>query len=208
MFTIKTVFPVSEDMEESKFISNKRTELLSDVDVAEAVDLYRSYIRAGYDVAVNFTAPEGGDEEDADPFVMADELTKQGIDYKASLKINTKGSYNDMLPAMHLVEAAGFDMTVAVKLKIAESTTLNTDDPATWTDEDAVFKITPKASSNSVMDLKSLYENLTNKGYDVQIALSPKADKDADEGEEFAKQCSVYPAGTEIKFTLKQAEEE
>lgn len=207
MFTIKTIFPVSEDMEESKFISNKRTELLSDVDSTQAVDLYRHYIQAGYDVAVSFNAPDDAGEEDADPFVMAEELTKQGINYKASLKIDTKGSYNDMLPAMHLVEAAGFDMTIAVKLKIAEDTTLNTDDPATWTDEDAVFKITPKASSNNAGDLKSLYDNLTAKGYEVQIALSPKADKDADEGEEFAKQCSVYPNGTEIKFTLKQGEE-
>src|SRR5699024_8341211 len=90
---------------------------------------------------------EDGSDIESDPFEMAENLTKQGIDYKAKLKLDAKGAYDDLLDAMHLIESAGYAMVVDIKLKINDKTSLNVDDSTSWTDQDAVVKITPKADS-------------------------------------------------------------
>lgn len=209
-YTVKTIFPADESTDDNKYISNKRTELQSSMETGDVVALYNQYLEAGYDVNVSFNVPEtneDGSDIESDPFEMAENLTKQGIDYKAKLKLDAKGAYDDLLDAMHLIESAGYAMVVDVKLKINDKTSLNVDDATSWTDQDAVVKITPKADSIDVNDLKGLYDDLNNRGYAVSIDLKPKVDKTAtDESDEFSKQLSVYPDGTEVKFTLKQAE--
>lgn len=209
-FTVKTVFPVDENVEDKTYVSNKRTELANDVETADVIDMYKHYTNSGYDVNTKFKVPdvdENGSDIESDPFEMAKELTTQGIDYKASLKLDVKGAYDDVLQAIHMIESSGFDLVVDVKLKINDETGINIDDNGTWIDQDAVFKVTPKANSIDINDLKGLYDSLSNDGYDVSIDLKPKADKEDDPSDSFAKQLSVYPDGTEIDFALKQAEE-
>lgn len=210
-YEVKTTFPADESVEDNKYTTTKRNVLMSDVETADVVKLFNSYRTGGYKVGVSFKQPEDGDTgEAADPFTVAENLTKQGIDYKATLKSKSKGAYDDMLDLMHLIEASGFDMTVNVQLKINEETSLNVDDPASWSDQDAVIKVTPKASSTDINELKDLYDNLDNKGYEVEITVKPKMPKDDDmdsENNGFASQLSAYPTGTTVNFNLTQDED-
>lgn len=203
-FTVKTSFPVDQTPGDDKVVTTKKTEILSDVDVPVAVKLYNSYLTAGYKVSYSLASAEA--DEEVDPFTLAEKLTKQGVDYVASLKVSTKGDYETMLPAIHAVEGAGFDLNVTVTLKVNDKTTINLDHPDSWDSSDAVYKLSPKAKSVDIDDLKGLYDNLVAKGFDAEITIKPKIDKDAEPAESFAAQLSVYPDGTDLAFNLKQAE--
>ena len=113
-----------------------------------------------------------------------------------------------MLDAIKLLEADGFDINASVQLKENEKTTTNLTDPETWTNEDVTIKLSPKASTKNIGELKSIYDSLKDKGYGVDIEIKPKFDKDKDDSEQdddFANQLKAYPNGTEIDFTLKDA---
>lgn len=212
-FDTKTVFPVEENVNGKKHTSTKQVDTMEGVEKAEVIKLFNSYRTGGYKVSVTFMAPpekDEGSEEAVTPFDVARQLAKQGIDYKASLKIKSKGAYEDMLPVMHLVESEGFDMNVTVTLKIKDDSIANVDDPQTWEDEDTVYRISPKATSDNIDDLRSLYGSLDSKGYEVEINIKPKAPKANDmddEDDSFANQLSAYPDGTLVTFKLSEDDE-
>ncbi|MCT7821098.1 hypothetical protein L2784_10080 [Lactobacillus crispatus] len=210
IYNVKTVFPVDETVKGNKQTTTKHTDILTEVGSSDVVKLFKSYREGNYKVSCYFQAPikkEKKNEELSTPFDVAKSLAKQGIDYRATLKIKSKGSYQDMLKAMHLVESEGFDMTVNVKLKINDQTTTNIDDEHTWVDEDPQFKVTPKTGTNNINELKSLYASLNKKGYETIIDIKPKAPKADDmdsKDDAFATQLLAYPDGTMVKFKLSQ----
>ncbi|KWU08878.1 hypothetical protein [Lactobacillus crispatus] len=102
-------------------------------------------------------------------------------------------------------EAEGYEYNVNVTLKVNDETTTNINDPLSWTDEDNVFKVSPKTSTDDAEKLHQLYDTLNDKGYEVEITIKPKAPKSTDmdsENETFATQLSAYPDGTLVTFRL------
>lgn len=209
-FAVKTIYPADATITANKQTTTKQVDELFEVEQAKVVELFDSYRAGDYAVSVKFTPPAekaDGDEE-VSPFEVAAQLAKQGIDYKAALKIKSKGSYDDMLDVMHLIESEGFNMDVNVQLKVRNNTSINIDRVDTWTDEDAVFKVNPKATAKDINELKSLYDNLDKKGYEVEINITPKmpeTDNMDDENDSFATQLAAYPENTLVTFRLKQA---
>lgn len=211
-YSVKTVFPTTESTDGSKQTTTKQTDVIDEIEASKVVDLYNSYKEGDYKVSVSFVEPpeDKNDQDSVSPFEIAKNLTKQGIDYKASLKLKTHGTFTEMQKAMKLIEAEGYDMTVSAQLKINDKTSLNIDDTDTWTDEDAVFRVAPKAASKDANELKQLYTELGDAGYEVEIDIKPKMPKESDvaDGEDpFAMQLSAYPNGTLVNFRLSQAEE-
>lgn len=143
------------------------------------------------------------------PFDVGKALDKQGIPYRATLKIKDKGDYEDMIKVIHLVEADGFNLNVSVTLKINEDSLINLDVPGTWTErENAIFKVSPKAHTNKVEELKSLYEAINRAGYEAKIDITPKAPEANnmdDDNDTFANQLSAYPSHTLVKFSLRNS---
>lgn len=211
-YDVKTSFPVDETDKGKKHTSTKRTVEESELEASDVADLFNSYLEGGYKVSVTFTAPSSGttDDDSGDsPFTTGDELAKEGIDYKATLKITTKGAYDDMHKAIQLVQAEGYDLTANVQLKQNDKSDVDLDRTDTWNGADAVFKLTPKATEKDVNKLKSLYDSLQDAGYEVQINIKPKMPKDdeMDPNASFATQLSAYPDGTLVKFNLADADE-
>lgn len=210
-YSVKTIFPTTESTNGSKQTTTKQTDVIDEAETGDVVKLYNQYKNAGYKVNASFVEPpEDNSNNSVSPFDIATNLTKQGIDYKATLKLKTHGTFTEMQKAMKLIEAEGFDMTVGVQLKINDKTSLNIDDTDTWKDEDAVFRVSPKASSKDANDLKQLYTELDDAGYEVAIDIKPKMPKESDvsEGSDpFAMQLDAYPDGSLVNFKLSQADE-
>lgn len=212
LYNLKTSYPVQEIEKSGRVTSTKKTVTDENLEAAEIVELYNGYLKSDYKVSVSFKQPEtpSGDQTIDSPFDVAENLTKQGIDYKATLKLKTKGAYDDLKPAMKLIEAEGFDMQVGVTLKINDKTSINIDDPDTYQDADAVYKVTPKAASKDINDLRGLYEDLDKRGFEVEIDIKPKMPKEDDEsivdaGGAFKTQLEAYPSGTLVQFNLTNA---
>lgn len=211
-YDTKTIFPAQENVDGKKHTTTKQQDTEEDIEKADVIKLYNSYREGGYKVSVTFTAPpkkDAGDDEEISPFEVAKQLALQGIDYKATLKIKSKGAYDDMKPVMDIVEDSGFDLTVTATLKVNSNTTTNLQKPNSWTNEDNVYKVNPKASSDNINDLKDLYDTLDKKGYEVEITIkpkAPKADDMDDENDSFANQLSAYPDGTLVTFRLEDDE--
>lgn len=212
IFSVKTTYPQNEDVDSTgKTTITKHSELLNDLNDEQVMKLYKDYLRQGYGMSVRFKSnndKKNGKKEERSPFDIAKDLEKNDIEYKATLKLPDKGAYNDMLPAIKLLGAEGFDLNASLTLKENEKTTIRLNDPSTWSDEDAVIKLSPKASTKNIDELKSIYDRLKDKGYSVDIEIKPKVDKDKDgeeQDDDFAAQLKAYPNGTEIDFTLKEA---
>lgn len=212
IFSVKTTYPQNEDVDSTgKTTITKHSELLNDLNDEQVMKLYKDYLRQGYGMSVRFKSnndKKNGKKEERSPFDIAKDLEKNDIEYKATLKLPDKGAYNDMLPAIKLLGAEGFDLNASLTLKENEKTTIRLNDPSTWSDEDAVIKLSPKASTKNIDELKSIYDRLKDKGYGVDIEIKPKVDKDKDgeeQDDDFAAQLKAYPNGTEIDFTLKEA---
>jgi hypothetical protein len=208
-YSVKTIFPKEERMDDQsrKYTTTSKQELLANTELADVVSLYEEYQRQGFDVNVKIKTPaEVGEEEpDASPFDIAHQLTQSDIEYKASLKIKNSGSYEEIIHLAHLIEQHGFDFAMAVTLKINEDSPINIDHEKTWMDPDyAVYKVTPKASTDNIDDLKALYDALVEQNYKPIIDIKPK--KKSDEEDDFGTQLAAYPDGTEIDFTLKDSE--
>lgn len=213
-FEVKTIFPVDTNVTKTHESTIKKTDYVYGVKLAEVINMFNKYREADYKVSVSFTTPtiedKGANKELVTPFDIGHALSKEGVDYRASLKLKTKGSYEDMLNVMHLIETEGFNMIVNIELKINEKTDLNIDNVKSWTNEDAIYKITPKASSNNVDDLKSLYNELNDKGYETDISIKPAVPKKDDMDEEnntLANQLAAYPEGTLVTFKLSEEKE-
>lgn len=212
IFSVKTTYPQNEDVDSTgKTTITKHSELLNDLNDAQVMKLYKDYLRQGYGMSVRFKSnadKKNGKQEERSPFDIARDLEKNDIEYKATLKLPDKGAYDDMLPAIKLLGAEGFDINATVSLKENEKTTIKLNDQSTWTGEDVMIKLTPKASTKNIGELKSIYDRLKDKGYGVDIEIKPKVDKDKDgeqQDDDFAAQLKAYPNGTEIDFTLKDA---
>lgn len=204
-YLVKTTYPKEETMElaEAKYTTTKKQEVKSEVELPDVIDMYNSYQRQGYTISVGFVAPLESEDDDSTPFDVAERLTENGIDYKATLKIKNSGTYEDIIQIAHIIEQHGFDLAMNIKLTISEDSTVNIDDESTWMSaDDAVFKVTPKAASTNIGDLRGLYDDLSD--YDVTIDIKPKAQSGDDD--DFATQLEAYPDQTEITFTLKDAE--
>lgn len=224
-YNTKTIYPAQEDKDGRKVTTTKQTDVAVELKKDEVLKLYNSYREAGYSVNVSFQPPlatkssdEKEDNDDKDdkaevvslvsPFDVAKRLAKQGIEYRASLKIKSKGTYEDMKDIMKLVEAEGYEYNVNVTLKVNDETTTNIDNPDSWTDEETnVFRVSPKASTDNAEELHQLYDTLNDKGYEVEITIkpkAPKADDMDDEDDSFANQLSAYPDGTLVTFKLTE----
>ena len=105
-FDTKTVFPALENVKGKKHTTTKQVDSEEEVEKADVVKLYDSYRAGGYKVSVTFLAPPDKDQKEDEvvsPFEVAEQLAKQGIDYKASLKVKSKGEYGDMVEFFKLI---------------------------------------------------------------------------------------------------------
>ena len=79
---------------------------------------------------------------------------------------------------------------------------------ATWLNSlSLLVRVSPKARTDNIDNLKSLFDTLDQKGYEVEITIkpkAPKADDMDDEDDSFANQLSAYPDGTLVTFKLTE----
>ena len=95
-YSVKTIFPTTESTNGSKQTTTKQTDVIDDAETDDVVKLYKQYKNAGYKVNVSFVEPPEDDSDDSiSPFNIATSLTKQGIDYKATLKLKTNGTFTE-----------------------------------------------------------------------------------------------------------------
>lgn len=197
MYTVQITFPKEEVLEDDKHVTTNKKELVFEQSLEDVIDLHRRYQNLGYVVNVVFKATQS----EADPFVIANNLTTSGVDYKATLKIKNNGSYSDALALANIIENKGFDYEITAKLKINESSPVDFGKEATWFGEGASYTVRPKVAVTDIMEIKSLYEKLIEYTYDASITVKPRKQADL----EFATQLSAYPEGTEIFFNLRDA---
>lgn len=211
-FNVITAYPADENAEGvNQIIKTTKKTINQSMETTDVLDLYNEYERAGYTITARYKTPvEQGEAEQAiSPFEIAEGLTTQGIDYKATLKVKNATPYDDAKDLAKLIVAHGYDVQIGATLKITEDSVIDFDHEETWVQEDgknAIYKVTPKASSKEANDLKGLYDTLDQRGYEVTIDIKPDAKSTDDEREDFANQLAIYPDGTEITLTLKEAE--
>lgn len=211
-FTVITAYPAAESAEGTdQIVKTTKKTINQNMDVAEVLDLYSEYERAGYTISARYKTPveQGQADQEVSPFEIAEGLTKQGIDYKATIKVKNATPYDDAKALAKLVIAHGYDVQVGATLKINEDSVVDFDHESTWVQEDgknAIYKVTPKASSKDANELKGLYDSLDQHGYEVTMDIKPDVKSTDDEREDFANQLSIYPDGTEVTLTLKESE--
>lgn len=205
-YNISVSYPKDEQMNSDArtFTVTSKTEILGEMDASDVISLYMNLERAGYGITPSFaTTDESADE--VSPFDIANELSKRGIEYKATLKCKNNGTYDEAKTLVRLIHAHGFDVEVDVKLKIHDDSSVDFDKNNTWMDSThTTYKVTPKAASTDAIELMGLYDTLQDKKYDVSINIKPK--KSTDESSDFPTQLSAYPDKTTIKFTLKDSD--
>ncbi|GBG97240.1 hypothetical protein [Lactococcus termiticola] len=204
-YQIKIIYPKEESAESNKMTERTYNEIIEGLDNLEVVAQYENLLSRGYSINVTFTPPEVTDQgEDADPFEIANRFDMAGIPYKATLKLKASGNYEAMSKIAKMIEAQDFDYDVSVKLNIKEASPVDFEKEATWFDRDyAKYTILPKASSQDIANLKSLYEQLLEENLKVTIALKAKVPKD--DNDSFADQLAAYPDETTIAFRLSDA---
>lgn len=212
-FNVITAYPADESAESAdQIIKTTKKTINQNLEIPDVIDMYNNYERAGYNITVRYKTPtELGDAEaeEVSPFEIAEGLTKQGIDYKATLKVKNAAPYVEAKELVKLIVAHGYDAQVVATLKINEGSVVDFDHESSWTREDgknSVYKVTPKASSTDVNELKGLYDTLATKGYEVALDIKPSAQSTDDDASDFANQLAIYPDGSEITLTLKEAE--
>lgn len=206
-YTIKTSYPKEEALEANKLTERTFNEYLDDIEKPEVISQYNQLLTQGYSIGVSFIPPKINKEgvED-DPFKIAESFELAGIGYKATLKLKASGTYEDMLKVAKMIEREGYDYDINVKLNINENSPVDFEKESSWFDpEYAKYTVTPKASSQDIADLRSLFDMLSEEHYDVSINLKAKVKKDDDDS--FASQLEAYPSGTQIMFKLTDASE-
>lgn len=208
-YTVKIKFPVDEEEKKSQLIETKRVETFDSLTLPAVTELYNKYLEAGYKISATFNPPDDNNDEIATPFDMSDSLTKQGIDYKASLKIKTKGAFADMEKAIQLLDADALDYNLTATLKISSESSINATNPDTYQNEEAIYKIAPKINTKNVHELEDLYNNLNDNGYETEIVIKPKMPKKDEISDDitdaFSNQLNVYPDNTLVQLNLTQA---
>lgn len=206
-YNIKTIYPKEEQMNsnENTFTTTRKQELSGDKTYDDVLGLYETYQRQGYDVNAAIVLSDEASNEDVSPFEIAERLVTAGLDYKATLKVKNSGGYETAISLARVIEQHGFDFVINMKMKINEDSTVNIDDKSTWAEsEDTIYKITPKAASDDISDIKNIYDAIAELGYEPVIDIKVK--KKSSEDDDFATQLSAYPEGAEITFTLKDSE--
>lgn len=205
-YNIKTIYPKDEQMnsKQNTYTTTRKQELAGEKDYNDVLNMYETYQREGYEVTPAIALLDDANAEDVSPFEIAERLTKSGIDYKASLKVKNGSDYTTAIKLARVIEQNAYDFQMDIKLKINEKSPVNIDKESTWMDSDnAVYKITPKATSTDIKELKNLYEKLEELGYTPTIDI--KAKKKSGDDDDFATQLLAYPEGANITFTLKDA---
>ncbi|WP_406834699.1 hypothetical protein ABLU29_06410 [Lactococcus lactis] len=205
-FQVKTVFPKEETSENNKYIERTFNELVEGLELDEVVTLYEQLLNKGYSINVNFAPPQLDDKgTEPDPFMIANRLELAGISYKASLKLKASGDYESMVKIAKLIEHQDYDYDITAKLQIRENSTVDFEKESSWFDKDyAKYTILPKASSQDIADLRTLYDDLIEMNQKVTINIKAKVKKDDDDA--FATQLASYPDGTLVLFKLSDAE--
>ena len=205
-FQVKTVFPKEETAENNKYIERTFNELVEGLELDEVVTLYEQLLNKGYSINVNFAPPQLDDKgTEPDPFMIANRLELAGISYKATLKLKASGDYESMVKIAKLIEHQDYDYDITAKLQIRENSTVDFEKEGSWFDKDhAKYTILPKASSQDIADLRTLYDDLIEMNQKVTINIKAKVKKDDDDA--FATQLASYPDGTLVLFKLSDAE--
>lgn len=204
-YTLKTSYPKEEAVEGKKLTERTFNEFINDLEEDEVIKQYEQLLTEGYSVSVTFQPPSYSLQgEETDPFVIARQFELTGISYKATLKVKASGTYEDMLKVGKMIEQQGYDYDISIKLKVNENSPVDFEKESSWFDSEfAKYSVLPKASSQDIMDLKSLYNQLSEAYYKPEISLKAKVRKDDDET--FATQLAAYPEGTVVSFKLKDA---
>ncbi|USI66756.1 hypothetical protein LMK05_05620 [Lactococcus petauri] len=204
-YILKTSYPKEEAVEGRKLTERTFNEFVSDLEQDEVIEQYEQLLAEGYSVSVTFQPPTYSLQgEETDPFVIAEQFELAGISYKATLKLKVSGTYEDMLKVAKMIEHQGYDYDISIKLKVNENSPVDFEKESSWFDSEfAKYSVLPKASSQDIMDLKSLYDQLSEAYYKPEISLKAKVRKDDDET--FATQLAAYPEGTVVSFKLKDA---
>lgn len=204
-YTLKTSYPKEEAVEGKKLTERTFNEFINDLEEDEVIKQYEQFLTEGYSVSVTFQPPSYSLQgEETDPFVIARQFELAGISYKATLKVKASGTYEDMVKVGKMIEQQGYDYDISIKLKVNENSPVDFEKENSWFDSEfAKYSVLPKASSQDIMDLKSLYDQLSEAYYKPEISLKAKVRKDDDET--FATQLAAYPEGTVVSFKLKDA---
>ncbi|QQC73744.1 hypothetical protein I6I20_02975 [Lactococcus garvieae] len=204
-YILKTSYPKEEAVEGRKLTERTFNEFVSDLEQDEVIEQYEQLLAEGYSVSVTFQPPTYSLQgEETDPFVIAEQFELAGISYKATLKLKASGTYEDMLKVAKMIEQQGYDYDISIKLKVNENSPVDFEKESSWFDSEfAKYSVLPKASSQDIRDLKSLYDQLSEAYYKPEISLKAKVRKDDDET--FATQLAAYPEGTVVSFKLKDA---
>lgn len=204
-YTLKTSYPKEEAVEGKKLTERTFNEFINDLEEDEVIKQYEQFLTEGYSVSVTFQPPSYSLQgEETDPFVIARQFELAGISYKATLKVKASGTYEDMVKVGKMIEQQGYDYDISIKLKVNENSPVDFEKENSWFDSEfAKYSVLLKASSQDIMDLKSLYDQLSEAYYKPEISLKAKVRKDDDET--FATQLAAYPEGTVVSFKLKDA---
>jgi hypothetical protein len=205
-YQIKIIYPKEEAAEDNKLTERTFNEFVDGLELDAVITQYEQLLTRGYSIGVTFQPPELNNQGgDADAFAIAQQFELAGITYKATLKLKAQGPYEPMVKIAKMIEQHGYDFDISVKLQIRENSPVDFEKETSWFDEDyAKYTVLPKASSNDINDLKSLYEVLLEEHYKVSIGLKAKVQKDDDES--FATQLAAYPDDTLIVFKLTDAD--
>jgi hypothetical protein len=205
-YQIKTIFPKEETVENNKLTERTTNEFIVDMASDEVKTYYGSLLTKGYSVAVNFFPPELNENgKEQNPFDIAKKFELAGIPYKATLKLKASGDYESMVKIAQLIEQQGYDYDISAKLQIRENSSVDFEKESSWFDKDYTkYTILPKASSQDIADLKTLYDELIEAHQKVKINIKARVEKDDDDV--FATQLLSYPDDTLITFKLSDAD--
>ncbi|MCT0449330.1 hypothetical protein [Lactococcus lactis] len=205
-FQSKIIHPKEEEVKENKLTELMLNEFIEELSREEIIAQYEGLLTKGFSVNVVFQPPMLESEgEEVDVFEIAKQFELAGIPYKATLKLKVSGDYEYISKLAKLVEQQGFDYGVTASLIINENSTIDFEKESSWFDPDfAKYKLTPKASSQDINDLKTLYDELKKEHCKVSIDIKAKVKKDDDES--FVNQFTAYPDGTLVTFKLSDAD--
>lgn len=205
-YQLKIIYPKEEAAEQNKLTERTFNESIDGLETEEVLSQYEKLLAGGYSINVSFQPPEQDDKgEELDPFKIAERFELAGIPYKATLKLKAAGDYESMVEIAKMIEQQDYTYDISVKLKITENSPVDFEKETSWFDKEyAKYTILPKAASQDINDLRTLYDRLTDTHQKVTIALKAKVKKDDDES--FATQLEAYPEDTLVVLRLSDAE--
>ena len=204
-YQLKVIYPKQESIESNKFTQLSQNEFYDEVSTEYAIKTYKDLLLNGYSISTSFTPPEIVEDENFDAFVVAKNLELAGLPYTATIKLKSKTEYERAKEITKIIENQGFDYDITAKLNVNEKSPVDFDKESTWFDSEyAKYSVLPKAKSFNIMDLKSLYDTLSEMNLEVSIGLKMRTKKDNDEV--FEQQLDSYPDDTLIILKLKDGD--